>query len=125
VRLLTAEFVTVESDTAVSQELVRRTLKKRAQAVAEAVLVYSPKQSAAFVWHMEDVLDVYTRPYDSPSPQICLDETHTQLLADVRPPLPCTPASQRTDPEYARSGVANLFLVCEPLRGWRRRELDN
>jgi hypothetical protein len=69
---------------------------------------------------MEDVLEVYTRPYDPRFPQVCLDETHTQLLGEVREPLPCAPGlTARHDPEYARGGVANLFLVCEPLRGWR------
>jgi hypothetical protein len=69
---------------------------------------------------MEDVLDVYTRPYDPRFPQVCMDETHTQLLGEVRDPLPCAPGrSARHDPEYVRGGVANLFLVCEPLRGWR------
>jgi len=69
---------------------------------------------------MEDVLEVYTRPYDPRFPQVCLDETHTQLLGEVREPLPCAPAiAARADPEYVRGGVANLFLVCEPLRGWR------
>ena len=69
---------------------------------------------------MEDVLDVYTRPYDPRFPQVCMDETHTQLLGEVRAPLPATPGHiARHDPEYVRGGVANLFLVCEPLRGWR------
>jgi hypothetical protein len=69
---------------------------------------------------MEDVLDVYTRPYDPRFPQICMDETHTQLLGEVRDPLPAAPGQvARHDPEYVRGGVANLFLVCEPLRGWR------
>lgn len=69
---------------------------------------------------MEDVLEVYTRPYNPRFPQVCMDETHTQLLADVRAPLPCIPGiPAREDPEYVRGGVANLFLVCEPLRGWR------
>jgi hypothetical protein len=69
---------------------------------------------------MEDVLDVYTRPYDPRFPQVCLDETHTQLLGEVRDPLPGAPGRvARHDPEYARAGVANLFLICEPLRGWR------
>jgi hypothetical protein len=69
---------------------------------------------------MEDVLDVYTRPYDPRFPQVCLDETHTQLLGEVRDPLPATPGRvARHDPEYVRGGVANLFLVCEPLRGRR------
>ena len=70
---------------------------------------------------MEDVLDVYTRPYDPTRPQICLDETSRQLLADTRSPLPPAPGRlARHDPEYAREGVANLFLVTEPLRGWRQ-----
>jgi hypothetical protein len=69
---------------------------------------------------MEDVLDVYTRPDDPRRPQVCLDETSRQLLADTRPPLPPAPGRPaREDAEYARAGVVNLFLVCEPLRGWR------
>ncbi len=69
---------------------------------------------------MEDVLDVYTRPYDPRFPQVCMDETHTQLLGEVRAPLPPAPGHPAcNDPEYVRHGVANLFLTCEPLRGWR------
>lgn len=69
---------------------------------------------------MEDVLDVYTRPYDPRRPQVCLDETSRQLLADAIPSLPAAPGSPaREDYEYVRQGVCNLFLVCEPLRGWR------
>jgi hypothetical protein len=69
---------------------------------------------------MEDVLDVYTRPYDPKRPQVCLDETSRQLLAEVRPPQPPAPDHPaRYDAEYAREGVINCFLVCEPLRGWR------
>jgi hypothetical protein len=70
---------------------------------------------------MEDVLDVYTRPHDPRRPVVCLDETSRQLLAEARPPLPPAPGQPaRHDPEYAREGVVNLFLVCEPLRGWRQ-----
>ena len=69
---------------------------------------------------MEDVLGVYTRPHDPARPVVCLDETSRQVLAEARPPLPATPGTpRREDPEYVRHGVANLFLVCEPLRGWR------
>lgn len=69
---------------------------------------------------MEDVLDVYTRPYDSRYPQVCLDETSTQLLTDSRPALPMQPGvSSRFDYEYVRQGVANLFMCYEPLRGFR------
>jgi len=69
---------------------------------------------------MEDVLDVYTRPYDPRRPQVCLDETSRQLRGEVTPPLPVAPGRPaREDDEYVRGGVCNLFLACEPLRGWR------
>jgi hypothetical protein len=69
---------------------------------------------------MEDVLDVYTRPYDPRRPQVCLDETSRQLLAQARPPQPVAPGRPaREDYEYVRAGVCNCFLVCEPLRGRR------
>jgi hypothetical protein len=69
---------------------------------------------------MEDVLDVYHRPRDSAHPVICLDETNRQLLDETRPPQPVAPGHPtRQDPEYVRGGIANLFLVTEPLRGWR------
>ena len=80
-----------------------------------------PEASAEFVWHMEDVLDVYTRPYDPARPVVCLDETSRQLLGEGRPPEPPAPGRPaRRDPEYVRGGVVNLFLVTEPLRGWRQ-----
>jgi hypothetical protein len=69
---------------------------------------------------MEDVLDVYTRPYDPRRPQVCLDETSRQLLGDVTAPQPVAPGRPaREDYEYTREGVCNLFMLAEPLRGWR------
>jgi hypothetical protein len=69
---------------------------------------------------MEDVLAVCTRPDDPRRPQVCLDETSRQLLAEVTPPRPVAPGQPaREDYEYQRHGVCNVFLVCEPLRGWR------
>jgi len=69
---------------------------------------------------MEDVLAVYTRPYDPRRPQVCLDETSRQLLGEVTPSLPPAPGQPvREDYEYQRHGVCNGFLVCERLRGWR------
>ena len=83
-----------------------------------------PEANADFVWHMEDVLDVYQRPYDPARPLLCLDETSRQVLGEVRPPLPAAPGrAGRHDPEYARHGVVNLFLVSEPLRGQRQVRL--
>jgi hypothetical protein len=69
---------------------------------------------------MEDVLAVYTRPYDPRRPQVCLDETSRQLVAEVSPPRPVAPGRPaRQDYEYERRGACNLFVACEPLRGWR------
>ena len=69
---------------------------------------------------MEDVLDLYAEPYDPRRPVVCFDETSTQLLGEARPPLPARPGQpRRQDYEYRREGTRNLFLTCEPLRGWR------
>jgi hypothetical protein len=83
--------------------------------------VIPPKANPDFVFHMEDVLDVYQRPYDPRRPLLCLDETTKQLVGEIRtplPPLPGVPA--RYDAEYLRKGVANLFLISEPLVGKRQ-----
>lgn len=79
-----------------------------------------PKPSAAFVSHMEDVLEVYHRPYGPKRPVVCLDETFKQLIGETRKSLPPRPgAVERYDSEYVRHGVASLFLASEPLAGWR------
>ena len=69
---------------------------------------------------MEDVLAVYTRPYDRNRPQVCMDEVSKQLLRDLRASLPLQPGHPtREDYEYERGGVVNCFLFCEPLAGRR------
>ena len=73
---------------------------------------------------MEDVLDVYTQPYDPHHPTICMDESSKQLVGETRQPLPAEPSKPvRYDYEYQRKGVCNLFLFCEPLVGWRHIEV--
>ena len=75
--------------------------------------------SSEFVAAMEDVLDLYVEPHDPERPVVCFDETSTQLLADVREPLPAKPGRpRREDYEYQRAGTRNLFLT-EPRAGWR------
>lgn len=77
-----------------------------------------PEENAPFVQAMEDVLDVYHRPYDPARPQVCVDETSKQLLEHTRVPIPATrgvPA--RVDDEYKRCGTANIFAAVEPLTG--------
>lgn len=69
---------------------------------------------------MEDVLEVYQRAYDRRYPVICMDEASKQLVAEVRQPLPPEPGKPlRYDCEYERRGTCNIFMFCEPLRGWR------
>jgi len=69
---------------------------------------------------MEDVLEVYHRPYDERRPLVAIDEVPVQLVGEVRTPLPPRPGTPaRYDYEYKRHGVANLFMVFEPLIGWR------
>lgn len=69
---------------------------------------------------MEDVLEVYTQPYDPNRPQVCMDETSKQLLSDLRQPLPVQAGQpERIDYEYQREGVADLFMFFEPLAAKR------
>ena len=69
---------------------------------------------------MEDVLDLYGEPYDPRRPTVCFDETYTQLIAERRIPIPAHRGRrERFDYEYRRNGTRNLFMLCEPLRGWR------
>jgi hypothetical protein len=73
---------------------------------------------------MEDVLDIYHRPYDSKFPVVCLDESNKQLVKETQVPLPAEPGQpQRYDHEYERNGVCNLFMFSEPLAGWRHVEI--
>lgn len=67
---------------------------------------------------MEDVLDVYQRPYDPLNPVVCIDETNKQLIKETR--IPCTPGQpEKVDSEYERNGVADVFMIFEPLAGKR------
>ena len=79
-----------------------------------------PEASGAFVARMEDVLEVYHRPYDPGRPMVCLDEASKQLIGEIVTPIPARPGQpERFDYEYVRNGTGNLFMVSEPLVGWR------
>lgn len=82
--------------------------------------VIPPAQSGEFVAHMEDVLEVYHRPYDPQVPVVCMDEQPVQLIQEVRRPLPAQVGKpERYDSEYERNGTANIFMFTEPLSGVR------
>jgi hypothetical protein len=75
---------------------------------------------------MEDVLDVYQRPYDAHRPVVCIDEISKQLLDTPQGTLAMQPGqAKREDYEYSRQGTCNLFLKVEPLRGWRRVQVTD
>jgi hypothetical protein len=79
-----------------------------------------PQEDARFVAAMEDVLDVYERPYDAQRPVVCLDEAAKQILGEVRDPLPLERAQPlRYDNQYERHGTCALFMLFEPLASWR------
>jgi transposase len=75
---------------------------------------------------MEDLLDLYHRPYYPRRPLVCIDEMPKQLASETRQPLPARPGQPaRYDYEYRREGVANLFMISEPLLGWRHVEVTD
>jgi hypothetical protein len=79
-----------------------------------------PQEDARFVAQMEDVLEVYERPYDEMRPVVCLDEAAKQILGEVRAPLPLKAGQpERFDNEYERRGTCALFMMFEPLASWR------
>lgn len=70
---------------------------------------------------MEAVLTVYQQVYDPDYPIVCLDEASKQLVKETLTPIPACPGQpERIDYEYERNGTANLFMLCEPMTGWRR-----
>ena len=83
--------------------------------------VIPPEADAEFAAHMEDVLEVYSRPYDPEVPVLCMDEQPVQLVEEVRQTIAATRSHpKRVDYEYRRAGVANIFMFAEPLAAWRQ-----
>ena len=79
-----------------------------------------PKANATFVAAMEDVLDIYARPYDPTRPLLCFDESNKEQYSEVITPLPMEPGQpQRYESTFERNGVSNLFMCFAPLENWR------
>ncbi len=75
---------------------------------------------------MEEVLELYTRPYDPCYPLVCFDESSKQLISETRQPLTAEPGKpERFDYQYQREGVRNLFMFFEPLKAWRHVEVTD
>jgi len=83
--------------------------------------VIPPQANAEFVAAMEDVLEVYSRPYNPDYPVLCMDEQPIQLTKETRQAIPATKTCpRRVDYEYERAGTASVFMFTEPLLGWRK-----
>jgi DDE superfamily endonuclease len=88
--------------------------------------IIPPKENSSFVAHMEQVLDVYKRPYSASTPMVCMDESPKQLIKETRLPIEMKSGREaRADYEYERCGVCNIFVVCEPLVGKRFVEITD
>lgn len=120
-RLLRDRFVEAGYVEQVSHETIRQALKKNElKPWLKKRYCIPPQANAAFVCQMEEVLEVYQRPYDPQRPQVCMDEMPQQLLIEIHNPLPMKPGQPLCeDYEYERNGVSNIFLFFEPLAGRR------
>jgi transposase len=120
-QLLADKLVELQVVESIARETVRQVLQKNElKPWLNKQWCIPPEGNADFVCHMEDVLEVYKRPYDERYPQVCLDEMSKQLLSETRIPVPMQPGQpQGYDYEYERQGTCNLFIACEPLAGKR------
>jgi transposase len=120
-QLLADKLVQLQIVESISRETVRQVLQtNELKPWLKEQWCLPPKNSAEFVCQMEEVLDVYTRPYDERYPQVCMDEMSKQLISEIRVPLPMQPGQPTCyDSEYERQGTCNLFIANEPLAGKR------
>ena len=121
-RLLARQVVELAIVESISHETIRRTLKKNGMTKRKIEYwVIPPQADAEFAASMEQVLDLYQKPYDPDCPVVCMDEQPVQLVKETRPPIAGTKNRPwRVDYEYERAGTASVFLFCEPLAGWRQ-----
>jgi len=120
-RLLANEMVKMEYIDEISYETIRSVMEgNELKPWLKEEWCIPPDQNAEFVYHMEDVLDVYHRPFDPNRPLVCFDETPVQLISETRQSIPVqTGQLARYDYEYRRQGSANLFMFFAPLQNWR------
>lgn len=119
--LLAGEMVQMTEHDSLSRETVRRRLAENELKPWRQKMWCVPEVDGEYVARMEDVLDLYAEAPDPQRPVVCFDESPTQLISEVRQPIPATPGQvERVDYEYRRNGTANLFVVIDVHRPWRR-----
>ena len=124
--LLSDRLVKLTEHASLSRETVRRRLAENDLKPWRKEMWCIPKVDAAYVAAMEDVLDLYAEAPDPRQPVICFDESPTQLIGEVRPPIPAAPGQlERYDCEYRRNGTVNLFVFLDAHRPWRKVKLTD
>ena len=119
--LLSGELVKLTAHESVSRETVRRRLAENHLKPWRKDMWCIPQVDADYVARMEDVLDLYSEAPDPERPVVCFDESPTQLIGEVRRPIPPEPGQiERYDCEYKRNGTANLFVFLDVNRPWRK-----
>jgi transposase len=119
--LLADELVKLTAHESVSRETVRRRLAENDLKPWRKDMWCIPQVDADYVARMEDVLDLYAEAPDPKRPVVCFDESPTQLIGEVRQPIPAKPGQiERYDCEYRRNGTANLFVFLDVHRPWRK-----
>src|SRR5260221_6210139 len=119
--LLAGEMVKLTEHGELSRETVRRRLTENDLKPCRRDMWCIPQVDGTYVARMEDVLDLYAEAADPKRPVVCFDESPTQLIGDVRQPIPAMPSQlERYDCEYRRNGTANLFVFLDAHRPWRK-----
>ena len=118
--LLAGEMVKLTAHATLSRETVRRRLNENQRKPWRQDMWCIPQVDGTYVARMEDVLDLYAEAPDAKRPVVCFDERPTQLIGEVREPIPAAPGQpRRYDYEYRRNGTVNLFVCVDAHRGWR------
>jgi transposase len=118
--LLAGEMVRLTEHEDLSRETVRRRLAEDDLKPWQRDMWCIPKVDGTYVARMEDVLDLYAEEADPQCPVVCFDESPTQLIGEVREPIPAEPGQpERYDSEYHRNGTANLFVFLDAHGSWR------
>src|SRR6202521_4926183 len=119
--LLAGAMVNLTEHKSLSHETVRRRLAENDLKPWRKDMWCIPKVDGEYVARMEDVLDLYAEAPDPKRPVVCFDESPTQLIGEVRLPIPAEPGQlKRYDCEYKRNGTANLFIFLDVHRPWRK-----
>lgn len=118
--LLAGEMVKLTEHMELSRETVRRRLAENQLKPWRQDMWCIPQVDGTYVARMEDVLDLYAETPDPKRPVVCFDESPTQLIGEVRQPIPAAPGQpRRYDYEYRRNGTVNLFVFLDAHRPWR------